>query len=331
MAPPLRAPLLLTDQGELPGDTAPRSSDLRPTGAPEAGRRAGDPPGGGRRPRRRPAHGVDPRRRPVHARRRRRRVPRAGRAALQPQRRRRARRRPGLRDARRRLGGEVRRPDPVRLAPLAPRPDTRARCERTASRGSTCSGRARPSHASVETRARQARHGHADHRRQPADDGDRLRALRRRRLRLGRSSTPATASCSPTPTGRWTPAASRRSRRAGPTARCCSSPTTASCRESLREYLQRHPPGYSSDPVRGVYNRAWIVGRADAISSAAQDEIDSLLEITAVSRSTDSTVSEAENPAAQREAQRQRRGRARADGAPRRRISRCRSATASRG
>jgi hypothetical protein len=55
---------------------------------------------------------------------------------------------------------------------------------------------------------------------------------------------------------------------------------------SLRNFLRDIRPGYSSDPVRGVYNRAWIVGGTDAIPAEAQDELDGLLEITAVRRGT---------------------------------------------
>lgn len=55
---------------------------------------------------------------------------------------------------------------------------------------------------------------------------------------------------------------------------------------AVSDYLSDIRPGYSSDPVRGVYNRAWIVGDTDAIPVAAQAQIDGLLEITAVNRST---------------------------------------------
>ncbi len=51
---------------------------------------------------------------------------------------------------------------------------------------------------------------------------------------------------------------------------------------SVRDYLQDIRPGYSSDPVRGVYNHAWIVGEQDAISLDAQAAIDGLLEIAPV-------------------------------------------------
>ncbi|MEA2255707.1 MAG: hypothetical protein QOG35_1752 [Solirubrobacteraceae bacterium] len=47
----------------------------------------------------------------------------------------------------------------------------------------------------------------------------------------------------------------------------------------LEQYLLDIQPGYSKDPVRGVYNHGWIVGDDRAISVAMQSRIDSLLEI----------------------------------------------------
>ena len=52
---------------------------------------------------------------------------------------------------------------------------------------------------------------------------------------------------------------------------------------AVRDYLLDIRPGYSSDPVRGVYNRAWIVGDARAVTAGAQASIDGLLEIAPVS------------------------------------------------
>ena len=52
---------------------------------------------------------------------------------------------------------------------------------------------------------------------------------------------------------------------------------------AVREFLLDVRPGYSSDPVRGVYNRAWIVGDARAVTPATQATIDGLLEIEPVS------------------------------------------------
>ncbi len=54
----------------------------------------------------------------------------------------------------------------------------------------------------------------------------------------------------------------------------------------LRNYLRDIRPGYSSDPVRGVYNHAWIIGDPTAVSDLAQATIDSLLEIAPIPNST---------------------------------------------
>jgi hypothetical protein len=50
----------------------------------------------------------------------------------------------------------------------------------------------------------------------------------------------------------------------------------------LRGYLLDIQPGYQSDPVRGVYNHAWLIGDESAISVAVQTEIDELTEIVRV-------------------------------------------------
>lgn len=51
---------------------------------------------------------------------------------------------------------------------------------------------------------------------------------------------------------------------------------------AVREYLLDIRPGYSSDPVRGVYNHGWVVGAPDVVPVAVQAEIDGLLEIAEV-------------------------------------------------
>jgi len=51
---------------------------------------------------------------------------------------------------------------------------------------------------------------------------------------------------------------------------------------SVTEYLLDVKPGYSSDPVRGVYNHGWIVGDTQTVGVAAQATIDGLLEIAPV-------------------------------------------------
>jgi hypothetical protein len=50
----------------------------------------------------------------------------------------------------------------------------------------------------------------------------------------------------------------------------------------LRGYLLDIQPGYRSDPVRGVYNHAWLIGDESALSVAVQAEIDDLTEIVRV-------------------------------------------------
>jgi hypothetical protein len=49
--------------------------------------------------------------------------------------------------------------------------------------------------------------------------------------------------------------------------------------EPLGQYLLDIQPGYTRDPVRGVYNHGWLIGDDRAISVATQARIDSLLEI----------------------------------------------------
>jgi hypothetical protein len=51
---------------------------------------------------------------------------------------------------------------------------------------------------------------------------------------------------------------------------------------ALSGYLLDVQPGYTRDPVRGVYNHGWIVGDESAFSPAVQSMIDSLLEIVPV-------------------------------------------------
>jgi len=48
---------------------------------------------------------------------------------------------------------------------------------------------------------------------------------------------------------------------------------------AVGQYLLDIQPGYTRDPVRGVYNHGWIIGDAGAISVPTQARIDSLLEI----------------------------------------------------
>jgi hypothetical protein len=50
----------------------------------------------------------------------------------------------------------------------------------------------------------------------------------------------------------------------------------------LQDYLLDIQPGYDSDPVRGVYNHGWLIGDESAIAVDVQARIDALLEIQAV-------------------------------------------------
>jgi hypothetical protein len=51
----------------------------------------------------------------------------------------------------------------------------------------------------------------------------------------------------------------------------------------LEGYLRDIRPGYTDDPVRGVYNHGWLVGDAAILSPGLQARVDSLLEIMPVS------------------------------------------------
>lgn len=60
---------------------------------------------------------------------------------------------------------------------------------------------------------------------------------------------------------------------------------------ALASFLLDIQPGYSRDPVRGVYNHAWIMGDQDAVSVDAQSRIDALLEIVPVNERASRTTS----------------------------------------
>ena len=59
-------------------------------------------------------------------------------------------------------------------------------------------------------------------------------------------------------------------------------PADGSVPTPLREYLLDIQPGYGENPVRGVYNHAWIVGDRTAVPLATQSAIDDLLEISPI-------------------------------------------------
>jgi hypothetical protein len=52
----------------------------------------------------------------------------------------------------------------------------------------------------------------------------------------------------------------------------------------LEGFLRDIRPGYTEDPVRGVYNHGWLVGNAAILSPGLQARLDSLLEIMPVSQ-----------------------------------------------
>jgi hypothetical protein len=51
---------------------------------------------------------------------------------------------------------------------------------------------------------------------------------------------------------------------------------------AVERFLLDIQPGYTSDPVRAVYNHGWLIGDEAAISLAVQSRIDSLLEIAPI-------------------------------------------------
>lgn len=61
--------------------------------------------------------------------------------------------------------------------------------------------------------------------------------------------------------------------------------------QALTSYLLDIQPGYSRDPVRGVYNHGWIVGDEGAVSVDVQSRIDALLEIVPVNERAPRTTS----------------------------------------
>lgn len=52
--------------------------------------------------------------------------------------------------------------------------------------------------------------------------------------------------------------------------------------EALHEYLLDLKPGYLDDPTRAVYNHAWIIGDTDALSVELQAKVDDLAELAQV-------------------------------------------------
>ncbi|HEX8645408.1 MAG TPA: cell wall-binding repeat-containing protein [Thermoleophilaceae bacterium] len=53
---------------------------------------------------------------------------------------------------------------------------------------------------------------------------------------------------------------------------------------SLRQYLLDVQPGFYEDPKDGHYNRAWILGNEDSISTSVQAQVDELLQLVPADR-----------------------------------------------
>ena len=267
MAPPLRAPILLTD-GERPaGGDLDRPRHAQADGRPAARRRAGDRGRNGARARRRCARGASPAatrstlaaaidalRAPTSAGRPSQNVvivsaERAPRSPCRP--------RPGRRSP---------------ATPCCSRSATAARARRgrrsggTSGRTSTCSARERVISASVERALR--RLGRVQRIAGP-HAGRRTRSRSRAtptRPSAGACATRATASCSRTRTARST----RRPRPRSAAQRQVRSAAAARRRRRrsrgpLENFLLDIQPGYRFDPVRGVYNHAWMLGDESAI------------------------------------------------------------------
>ena len=157
------------------------------------------------------------------------------------------------------LGGQVRRPGPLRQARRRPAGHARRAAPPRASRRSTCSGRARPSAQRCIKQLRRLGQGQAHRGRGPRAQRDRLRALPRRRLRLGRRRPGPRPGLRVSQRSRSTPRPPRRCRPAGPTGRCWCSTTRRPCPPAGR-LPARHPARLPRDPVRGVYNHGWVIG-----------------------------------------------------------------------
>ena len=98
----------------------------------------------------------------------------------------------------------------------------------------------------------------------------------------GTRSTPATGSCSRTPTRPADAAAAAALSAAGTYGPLLLVAEANVLPRPLQDYLLDVQPGYDDDPVRGVYNHGWIVGDEKAISVDVQSRIDALLEIQPV-------------------------------------------------
>ncbi|MBI5310020.1 MAG: cell wall-binding repeat-containing protein [Actinobacteria bacterium] len=64
--------------------------------------------------------------------------------------------------------------------------------------------------------------------------------------------------------------------------------------KSLENYLLDIQPGYIDDPANGVYNRAWLLGNESAISPGLQAQIDKLAQIVQITGETGAALTDSE-------------------------------------
>ena len=143
---------------------------------------------------------------------------------------------------------------------------------------STSSGRRRLSAPASRPRARSSARSRA-WRRQPHRQRHRLRPLQRPDLRLGRDRSRPRPRLRALRATRSTPAAASPRSVNGSDGPLLLLASAIGLDGAVGQYLLDIQPGYTRDPVRGVYNHGWIVGDDRTISVATQARIDSLLEI----------------------------------------------------
>ena len=177
--------------------------------------------------------------------------------------------------------------DPVLFVTAPTRSRSRRRKALRAPRGlrSTCSGRrsaisaqgARPRSTKLAAGARAGR------RRGPGRERDRVRAVRRRQLRLEHQRS------RPRLRDRQRRPPARRRRRGAAVgerhlgARCCSPTTPTRSPAALRGYLLDLKPGYVDDPTRAVYNHIWLIGDHVRDLGRLPGQVDDLAEVAPVS------------------------------------------------
>ena len=65
---------------------------------------------------------------------------------------------------------------------------------------------------------------------------------------------------------------------------------------AVESYLLDVQPGYTSDPVRAVYNHGWVLGDERTLSAAAQARLDGILEPQPVASQQPSAPRGSSNP-----------------------------------